>query len=149
MSSPLAASCVLQYHRISELSRSGDRHGGGRVEQRERRRARSVDMPAASLLISSFHQLCGKSAGGRRLSSEPRTDLRIHTDKSHVLCCFFFTVQKKIVSPYSQLFSHLRFQVNKLLGNSNQTQNKMQNIKIQQKYCGSLGISQSPSFIIV
>lgn len=91
----------LSYRGV-EINTGGKR---ARVEQRERRRARSVDMPAASLLISSFHQLCGKSAGGRRLSSEPRTDLQIHTDKSHVLFCFFYSAEKDGFTLQSAVFT--------------------------------------------
>lgn len=80
-----------------------------RVEQRESAgRGVWTCLPLARLSLPSINSVASQLAAGGRLSSEPRTDLPIHTDKSHVLFCFFI-VQKKMVSPYNQLFSHLRF----------------------------------------
>lgn len=84
-----------------------------RVEQKESGgRGVWTCLPLACLSLPSINSAANQPAAGGRLSSEARTDLQMHTDKSHV---FFFIVQKKMVSPYNQLFSHLRFAVHEAL----------------------------------
>lgn len=98
-----------QSYRRVEIDTGGKR---ARVEQRESGgRGVWTCLPLARLSLPSINSVASQPAAGGRLSSEPRADLQIHTDKSHV----FFIVQKKMVSPNNQLLSHLRFAVHKTL----------------------------------
>lgn len=92
----------LSYRGV-EINTAG-KEGQSRSERESGGRGVWTCLPLACLSLPSINSVASQPAAGGRLSSEPRTDLQIHTDKSHVLG-FFYSAEKDGFTLQSAVFT--------------------------------------------